>query len=130
MADEPIRVREVRSRWKTLLLIAGAALGFVGAALGVYSAFVQEDAVQTIAPISDSAERLNRGLERIDRATEAVRRAGRDVRRSLCNPPGPCRVADDGTRRSVRVGPLRIDRTDDPEVDGDWSLKLGLGGGD
>jgi hypothetical protein len=126
---KPIRVVEVHPRWKTVLVVAAAAFGLLGTGLGIYGTWIQDDAVERLTPIAKSAEHLNAVVDRTGRIGDRIRELGRRTRAAACPPETPSCVAPDTdpNRRIVELGPFTVDRRDDPEVDGDWSVEFRFG---
>lgn len=110
-------------------MVGATLLGLLGSGLGIYGTWIQDDAVERLAPISRSAERLNAAVERTAGIGDRIRELGRRTRAAACPPETPSCIAPetDPNRRIVEVGPFTLDRRDDPEVDGDWSLELRFG---
>ena len=69
----PLGVKEVRSRWLKWLALAGVVVAIGSGIFTLVSALTTPSIVHQVAPISRTAERLDRGLTGLDAAVARAR---------------------------------------------------------
>lgn len=69
----PIGVREVRNPWVRRLAIAGVVAAIGSAAFTVVSQVTSDNVVDRLAPVSRTADRVDRGITGVESALDRVR---------------------------------------------------------
>jgi len=73
LRSAPLRVKEVRSRWLKWLAVAGVVVAIGSGIYTLVSALTTPSVVRQVAPISRTAERLDRGLTGLEAAMDRAR---------------------------------------------------------
>ena len=115
----PLGVKEVRSRWKRWLALAGVVVAVGSGGYTLVSALTTPSVVQQVAPISHTAERVDRGLNGFDAAIDRARARYRAVRERVA--PESTGPAGDSARRefSIGGGAFRVTVDRDPRAPAD-----------
>ena len=71
LRSAPLGVKEVRSRWLRWLAVAGVVVAIGSGIYTLVSALTTPSVVRQVAPISRTAERLDRGLNGLERPSSA-----------------------------------------------------------
>jgi hypothetical protein len=120
----PLGVKEVRSRWLKWLAVAGVVVALGSGIYTLVSALTTPSVVRQVAPISRTAERLDRGLTGLEAAMDRAR-ARYEVARERLAPETP--VAG-GSRREFSIGDVfrvTVDRGVDGQGDaGSWRARI------
>ena len=103
---KPLGVKEVRSRWLKWLALAGVVVAIGSGIFSLVSALTTPSVVHQVAPISRTAERLDRGLTGLQAAIDRAQARYRAVRERVApethrGPGGrlrPARVLHRGRR--------------------------------
>ncbi|MGD9694043.1 MAG: hypothetical protein AB7V42_00095 [Thermoleophilia bacterium] len=100
LRESPIKVKEVRSKWKTRLAVLAVLAGIGSAVYTVVANLTTDNVASRVAPIGRAADRVDRGISgvesAIDRVTNAADEATRDV------------SSGEGRRRVIDLGPVKI----------------------
>lgn len=117
---KPLRVKEVRSRWLKWLALVGVVVAIGSGIFTLVSALTTPSIVHQVAPISRTAERLDRGLSGLDAAFTRARVRYRAVRERVAP-----QTAGGSARRefSIGGGAFRVTLDRDPNAPADGPLR-------
>ena len=132
LRSAPLRVREVRSRWFRWLAVAGVVVAIGSGIYTLVSALTAPSVAGQVAPISRTAERLDRGLSGFDAAIDRARARYQAVRERVA-PERPGQAGGSARREfSIGGGAFRVtlDRDVDPQAEADgflrgWRARIG-----
>jgi hypothetical protein len=131
LRSAPLGVREVRSRWLRWLAVAGVVAAIGSGVYTLVSALTAPSVATQVAPISRTAERVDRGLTGLEAALDRARARYRAARERLA--PDPSGQAADPGRREYSIGGgafrITVDRGVDPEAEsggllGGWRARI------
>ena len=119
LRSAPLGVKEVRSRWKRWLALAAVVVALGSGVYTLVSALTTPSVVHQVAPISRTAERVDRGLNGFEAAVNRARARYRAVRERVAparaNQPG----GSAGREYSIGGGAFRITVNRDPDGQAD-----------
>jgi hypothetical protein len=131
---KPLGVKEVRSRWLKWLALAGIVVAIGSGVYTLVSALTTPSVVQQVAPISRTAERVDRGLTGLEAAVDRAQARYRTVRERVAPESAP--GAGGSTRRefSIGGGAFRVTLDRDPGAPADgllngWRARIAPAGG-
>jgi hypothetical protein len=117
----PLGVKEVRSRWLKWLALVGVVVAIGSGIFTLVSALTTPSIVHQVAPISRTAERLDRGLTGLDAAVARARARYLAVRERVA-PQTAGGQAGGSARRVYSIGGgafrVTLDRDPNPSADG------------
>jgi hypothetical protein len=119
LRSAPLGVREVRSRWLKWLALVGVVVAIGSGTYTLVSALTTPSVVHQVAPISRTAERLDRGLTGLEAALDRAQARYRAVRERVA--PERAGQAGGSARREFSIGGgafrVTLDRDPDPQAD-------------
>ena len=114
----PLSVKEAKSKWRKRLALAGTIAAAGSGTYALVSNITQPTVVQQVAPISQTAARLNHGLTRYDAFWARVKADYRNLRADLASGGSPSNSGTQASgRRVIHLGKaftISLDRTTDP----------------
>jgi hypothetical protein len=102
LRSAPLGVKEVRSRWLRWLALAGVVVAIGSGIYTLVSALTTPSVVHQVAPISRTAERLDRGLNGFEAAVDRARARYQAVRERVA--PERASQAGGSARREFSIG--------------------------
>ena len=124
LRSAPLGVKEVRSRWLRWLVVAGVVVAIGSGIYTLVSALTTPSVAGQVAPISRTAERLDRGLSGFDATIDRVRARYQAARERLApERPG---VAGGSSRRELSIGSafrITVERDVDGQGDAEGVLR-------
>jgi hypothetical protein len=122
---KPLGVKEVRSRWLKWLALVGIVVAIGSGIFTLVSALTTPSVVHQVAPISRTAERLDRGLTGLEAAVDRAQARYRAVRERVV--PEVAGVQAGGSaRREFSIGGafrVTLDRAPDAQADAGGLLR-------
>jgi hypothetical protein len=117
LRDKPLGVKEVRSRWLKWLALVGVVVAIGSGIFSLVSALTTPSVVHQVAPISRTAERLDRGLTGLQAAIDRAQARYRAVRERVA-PEAAAGQAGGSARRefSIGGGAFRVTLVRDPDA--------------
>ncbi len=114
---KPLGVKEVRSRWLKWLALVGVVVAIGSGIFSLVSALTTPSVVHQVAPISRTAERLDRGLTGLQAAIDRAQARYRAVRERVA-PESTAGQAGGPARRefSLGGGAFRVTLVRDPDA--------------
>lgn len=110
----PLGVKEVRSRWKRWLALATVVVALGSGIYTLVSALTTPSVVHQVAPISRTAERVDRGLNGFEAAVDRARARYRAVRERVA-PERAGRAGGSAREFSIGGGAFRVTVERDPD---------------
>jgi hypothetical protein len=121
---KPLRVKEVRSRWLKWLALVGVVVAIGSGIFTLVSALTTPSIVHQVAPISRTAERLDRGLSGLDAAITRARARYRAVRERVAPQTAGGQAGGSARREfSIGGGAFRVTLDRDPNAPADGPLR-------
>ena len=119
LRSAPIGVREVRSRWFRWLAVAGVVVAIGSGIYTLVSALTAPSVAHEVAPISRTAERLDRGLNGFEAAVDRARARYRAVRERVAPERGSAAGGSARREFSIGGGAFRVTLDRDPDAQAD-----------
>ena len=120
---KPLGVKEVRSRWLKWLALVGVVVAIGSGIYTLVSALTTPSIVHQVAPISRTAERLDRGLTGLDAAMARARARYLAARERVAPETAGARAGGSARREfSIGGGAFRVTLARDPGAPADGLL--------
>ncbi len=121
---KPLGVKEVRSRWLKWLALVGVVVAIGSGIFTLVSALTTPSIVHQVAPISRTAERLDRGLSGLDAAFARARARYWAVRERVAPQIAGDQAGGSARREfSIGGGAFRVTLNRDPTAPADGLLR-------
>jgi len=125
LRSAPLGVKEVRSRWLKWLAVAGVVVAIGSGIYTLVSALTAPSVVRQVAPISRTAERVDRGLNGFEAAIDRARARYQAVRERVV-PERPSQAGGSARREfSIGGGAFRVTLEREPDTGADDGLLRG-----